>query len=170
MPNPAPAVEVQIADAIVAGLNSYTFSAPYSQITAVRRDVPDYEGQELRSLQVSVVCPSDEMEQARGGDMFTFTTTIVVAKHVTSQGEIDNLRRLRQEIVDGIRSNLLTITGLPDGCYFQRAYTQTAFDRDSLADRRVMLASIAVEHKLFRSRLEPLAIPSGGGSTGPTGA
>jgi hypothetical protein len=166
--SPPPAVEVQIADAIVAGINSYTFTSPYAQVTAVRRDVPDYEGQELKTLQVSVVCPSEEMEQARGGDVFAYTTTIVIAKHVTSQTDIDNLRRLRQEMVDGIRSNLMQINGLPEGTYFVRSYTQTAFDRDALSDRRVMLASIAVEHRLFRSRLEPLAIPSGG--TGPTGA
>lgn len=161
------AIEVQIADAIVSGLNACRFSPPYSQITAVRRDVPDYEGPELKSLQVSVVCPREEMEPVRHGDMVTYTTTIVIARHVSSQTDIDNLRRLRQEVVDMIRSGVVVMSGLPEECRFVRAATETAFDRDALSDRRVMLASVAVEHRLLRGWVEAIPAPS---PTGPTGA
>jgi hypothetical protein len=148
MPNPA--YEVQIADAIVAGLNACTFSPPYAQITAVRRDVPDYDGPALSDLHVSVVCPREEMEPARHGDMFTYMTTIVIARHVVSQDDIDDLRRLRQEVVDMIRSRVCVFPGLPENTLLVRAFSETQFDRDSLTDRRVMLASVGVEHKMLR--------------------
>jgi len=167
MPTPEPAIEIQIADAIVAGLNACYFSAPYSTITAVRRDVPDYDGPELKNLQVSVVCPREEMEPVRHGDMVTYQTTIVIARHVTSQADIDNLRRLRQEIVDMIRSGVVAMPGLPEECRFVRASTETAFDRDALSDRRVMLASVAVEHRLLRGWVAAITPPAPTGPTGP---
>jgi hypothetical protein len=161
MPTPTAAIEVQIADALAAGITAAYFSDPYRRITAIRRDVPDYEGPELKTLQVSVVSPSDEMEPARQGDMFTYATTVVLARHVANQTQIDDLRRLRQEIVDAIRSGVINIQAVSEDLRFVRAYTQTAFDRDALSDRRVMLASIAIEHKMIRGWVQP---------TGPTGA
>lgn len=145
-----PAIEVQIADSIVAGLNACTFSAPYSQIVAVRRDVPDYDGPSLSQLQVSVVCPREDMEPARHGDMFTYTTTIVLARHVTTQQDIDDLRQLRQDVVDMIRSRVCVFQDMPQNIVLVRAWSETQFDRDSLTDRRVMLSSVGVEHKLLR--------------------
>lgn len=160
----ANAIEVQIADALAAGITAAYYSAPYSRITAVRRDTPDYEGPELKTLQVSVVCPNEEMEPARQGDMFTYTTTVVLAKHVANQAAIDDLRRLRQEIVDMIRSGVIDIEAVSEDIRFVRAYTQTSFDRDSLANCRVMLASIAIEHKMIRGWVQAIAAPA------PTGA
>ena len=158
---PSAAIEVQIADAIAAGLNACTFSAPYQTIDAVRRDVPDYEGPRLADLRVSVVCPRDEMEPARHGDMFTFTTTIVIARHVDTQDDIDALRKLRQEVVDMIRSRVCTFPGLPENTLLVRAFSETQFDKDTLTGRRVFLASVGVEHRMLREWVAAI------GATGP---
>ena len=166
---PAQAVEVQIAEAIVAGLNAAYFSSPYQRITAVRRDVPEREGQQLSTLQVSVVTPGHEAEQAtRQGDLYTYQTAIVLARHVRTQQDADDIRRLRQEIVDVIRSGIATFSSMPEDVKFMRAMTETSFERDTMLDRNVMLCSIGVEHRVVRYWIQPLGGPTGAtGATGP---
>lgn len=150
----------QIADALAAGLSAYTFSAPYQHIAAVRRYVPDYEGSQLRELQVSVVPGPIEAEKvSRGQDLFTHEIAVVVAKHVDgTNGDIDQLTFLGEEIVDAIRSGVLDMPTMPVNALYFASTMQVHFDRDSLTDRRVFMGHIAVTYRVPRPHV---AAPTG---------
>lgn len=150
-------IAVEIADALAAGLSAYTFSAPYSSIDATRRYVPDYEARELASIKVSVVPGPVETERgSRGMDLFTQQVMVVIGKMVDgSNEEIDALTNLGQEIMDAIRSELLTTTGMPETAKYFGCSMEVQFDRDSLTEKRVFLAQIDVTYRVPRYVLEP---------------
>lgn len=151
------AIAIQIADALADGLTNHTFSAPYESIVAKRLYVPDYEGPDLRTLKVSVVPGTIESERsARGQDLFTHEIVVVIGKLVDgSNAEVDELANLAEEIVDAIRSELLTLPGMPESARYFGAAMQTTFDRDALTDRRVFLAQIGVTYRVPRDHLTP---------------
>ena len=157
MPN---SVGVQIADALAAGISMHTFSSPYASVSAKRRYVPDYEGPELRSLQVSVVPGTIESERSsRGQDLFTQEIMVVVAKQTDgSNADVDKLANLCEEIMDAIRSETLSVPTMPENARYFGAAMQTSFDRDSLTDRRVFLAQIAVTYRVPRDHLTPTGV------------
>lgn len=157
MPN---SVAVQIADALAAGISIHTFSSPYASVSAVRRYVPDYEGPELRTLQVSVVPGTIESERSsRGQDLFTHEIMVVVAKQTDgSNGDVDQLTNLCEEIMDAIRSETLSVPTMPENARYFGSAMQTSFDRDSLTDRRVFLAQIAVTYRVPRDHLTPTGV------------
>lgn len=157
MPN---AIAVQIADALAAGISMHTFSSPYAAVSAVRRYVPDYEGPELRTLQVSVVPGSTESERSsRGQDLFTQEIMVVVAKQTDgSNADVDKLTNLCEEIMDAIRSETLSVPTMPENARYFGAAMQTSFDRDSLTDLRVFLAQIAVTYRVPRDHLTPTGV------------
>ena len=159
-------IAVQIADALAGGISAYPFSAPSSSVTAARLYVPDYQGTELSSLKVSVVPGAVETERsARGQDLFTHTASVVVAKHVDgTNGSVDALTKLCEEIIDAVRSETLTLTGMPAQARYWTSSMQVQFDRDALTDRRVFLAQIDCVYRVPRDHV---AAPTG--ATGPTG-
>lgn len=53
---------VGIADALVAAINSATFSHPYAAITAIRSYAPRYTLEELTELKVTVIPPGAQYE------------------------------------------------------------------------------------------------------------
>jgi hypothetical protein len=157
MPN---SVAIEISDALAAGISAYEFSAPYASVDAVRRYLPDYEGPQLRTLQVSVVPGPVETERSsRGQDLFTHEIMVVIAKSVDgSNSDIDELTNLAEEMVDAIRSNLLVMPTMPENAKYFGAAMQTTFDRDSLMDRRVFLAQINVTYRVPRDHLTPTGV------------
>jgi hypothetical protein len=152
-----PSVAVEIAEALADGLSAYTFSPPYESITARRLYVPDYEGPDLRTLKVSVVPGTIESERSsRGQDLFTHEIDVVIGKLVDgSNAEIDALTRLAEEIIDAIRSNVLTMPTMPENALYFGATMATTFDRDSLTDRRVFLSQISVTYRVPRDHSTP---------------
>lgn len=152
-------IAVQIADALAAGLSEYTFSSPYASIEATRRYVPDYEARELSTIKVSVVPGPVETERgSRGMDLFTQQVMVVIGKTVDgSNGDIDALTNLGQEIMDAIRSDLLVIEGMPESAKYFACSMEVQFDRDSLTEKRVFLAQIDVTYRVPRYVIEPPA-------------
>jgi hypothetical protein len=149
-----PSIAVQIADAMAAGLAAATFSEPYDTIQPVRRYVPDYDAIELKELQVSVVPGPVETERgARGMDLFTHEIMVVVGKQTDgSNGDIDNLTVLCEEIVDAIRSETLDYDDMPEDAQYFAAGMSVQFDRDSLTERRIFLAQIDVTFRVPRAK------------------
>jgi hypothetical protein len=150
-------IAVQIADSLADGLTAYAFSAPYESLVARRLYVPDYDGPDLRTLKVSVVPGTIESERsARGQDLFTHEVVVVIGKLVDgSNAEVDQLANLAEEIMDAIRSELLTMRGRPENARYFGATMETTFDRDALTDRRVFLAQIGVTYRVPRDHLTP---------------
>lgn len=150
-------IAVDIADALATGLSAYTFSAPYAAIAATRRYVPDYEARELATLKVSVVPGPVETERgSRGMDLFTQQVMVVIGKMVDgSNSEIDALTNLGQEIMDALRSDLLTTSGMPENAKYFGCSMEVNFDRDALTERRVFLAQIDVTYRVPRYQIEP---------------
>lgn len=153
MPTPHAA---QIADALAAGLASYTFSPPYASINPVRRYVPDYEIAELGSLHVSVVPgPVTTEKTARGSDLFQHQIAVVLARQTDgSNADLDALGQLAEEILDAIRSEALDTPTMPPMCRYLSAEMETSLDRDAMTDRRVYLAQLAITYHLPRAKLE----------------
>jgi hypothetical protein len=149
------AIAIEISDALAAGLSGHVFSAPYSAIDARRRYFADPEGQDLRSLVVSVVPGTVETERSsRGQDLFTHEVMIVLARHVDgTDAAADALMRLCEEIVDAIRSDLLVTPGMPENARYFGAAMATTFDRDALMDRRVFLGQINVTYRVPRDHV-----------------
>ena len=148
-------IATEIADALADGLSAYTFSVPYADITATRLYVPDYDGPALKTLKVSVVPGPVEVERsARGQDLFLHSIMVCIGKSTDgTNGQIDDLMTLCEEIVDAIRSETLDTAGMPqDAKYFSSTF-QTTFDKDALNDRRIFLAQIEVTYRVPRDHV-----------------
>ena len=148
-------IATEIADALADGLSAYTFSVPYADITATRLYVPDYDGPALKTLKVSVVPGPVEVERsARGQDLFLHSIMVCIGKSTDgTNGQIDDLMTLCEEIVDAIRSETLDTAGMPqDAKYFGSTF-QTTFDKDALNDRRIFLAQIEVTYRVPRDHV-----------------
>jgi hypothetical protein len=147
-------IAVQLADALAAGLNSHAFYAPYASLGAVRRYVPDADGASLDTLTVSVVPGPYEIDhtQARGFDLFSHSTYVVLAKHVQPD-ELDGLMQLQQQVADVVRSKILVMPSMPSGAVWWSVAVQTSFDRDALTDRRLFLSQIEVVYRVPRDTL-----------------
>jgi hypothetical protein len=147
-------VAVQLADALAGGLNARAFSAPYASLGAVRRYVPDADGSSLDTLTVSVVPGPYEIDhtQARGFDVFSHSTYVVLAKHVQPD-ELDGLMGLQQEVADVVRSKLLVMPSMPAGAVWFSVAVHTTFDRDALTDKRLFLSQMEIVHRVPRDTL-----------------
>jgi hypothetical protein len=154
MPTPYAA---QIADALAAGLAGYEFSPPFATIAPVRRYVPDYDVADLGPLHVSVVPgPITTEKTARGSDLFQHQIAVVLAKQTDgTNADLDALATLAEEILDAIRSDVLTTPAMPDQARYLSAEMETSLDRDAMTDRRVFLAQIAITYHLPRPKLAP---------------
>lgn len=152
---PAPHA-AQIADALADGLANYTFSAPYASIRPARRYVPDYDVAELARLHVSIVPgPITTEKTARGSDLFQHQIAVVLAKQTDgTNGDLDALANLAEEIIDAIRSDALETPAMPELCRYLSAEIETTLDRDAMTDRRVFLSQIVVTYHLPRAKLE----------------
>lgn len=148
-------IATEIADALAAGLTAATFSEPYDSITASRLYVPDYDGPALKTLKVSVVPgPIESEKSSRGQDIFTHQVMVVVGKSTDgSNGQIDALMTLCEEIIDAIRSGTLSESGMPEDAKYFGSTFQTTFDRDALNDRRIFLAQIDVTYRVPRDHV-----------------
>jgi hypothetical protein len=147
-------IDVEVADALAAGISAKAWAGPYGTVTARRLFVPDYTMEDLTTLKVSVVPGTIEiMNAVRGADMFDLDIHVVIAKHLDEDAEADDLVDLRTQIVDAIRSGTVPTPGMPDGVkWLSIAYGQT-FDRDSLTEKRTFTADIAVTYKVALSKV-----------------
>jgi hypothetical protein len=147
-------IDVEVADALAAGISAKVWSGLYATVTARRLFVPDYTMEDLSSLKVSVVPGSIEiMNAVRGADMFDLDIHVILAKHLDKDSEADDLVDLRTQIVDAIRSGTVATPGMPDGVkWMSIAYGQT-FDMDALTKERTFTSNIAVAYKVALSKV-----------------
>jgi len=104
---------VQIADAVVAGLNNASLSQP---VTAARHYLPEFDLKEMDALHVSVVpAELDEEIADRSRDRAEYKIHVAVQKRVLKQDPpgldataIDGLMRLVEEIDDLFRHKPLS--------------------------------------------------------------
>jgi hypothetical protein len=100
------AVILDIADAVVAALNSGTFSQP---VVAERHYQPRFELSEMTNLKVSVVPRSlSSRSLDRGRDSFDYQIDVAVQQKTDmSQAALDALMTLVEEIADHFRTQPL---------------------------------------------------------------
>lgn len=97
---------IQIADAVVAQLNSATFSQP---ITATRHYSPSFKLPDMKTLHVTVVPRSiSSTSLDRNRDMFHYEIDVAVQKKTDGdQATLDALMTLVEEIADHFRVETL---------------------------------------------------------------
>ena len=98
---------LDIADAVVAELNTAPFSLPF---TAVRAYVPRFDLPELATLRVSVVPKGLEITgTSRGKDQHDYQLDIGVQQKFEQEGaaQLDPLMGLVEEIADHLRGHAL---------------------------------------------------------------
>ena len=99
-----------VADAMVAELNAYSFSLPF---TAVRTFLPRYKLDELEDLHVTVVPISDSVLPGdRGKSRHDYEIDVAVQQKIDSldNADVDPLIGLTEEIVDYFRGKRLTLS------------------------------------------------------------
>lgn len=150
MPTPAdPHVQRLVGKQLATALSTYSWPGNIATIVAEWRRRPDYELEDLGTLKVSVVpgpvVTNQRMQQPRGCDFFELTMGIVVAKHVGSDQEIEDLEDLNQAIMDALRSDLLALDDLEAARWIEIAQP-VPYDQESLANRNVFLSQIEVTY------------------------
>lgn len=148
---------IAIADALAAGLSAYSFSSPYADITATRRYVADDDALALKNVKVSVVPgPTVTERGARGSDDYRHQLAVIIAKQTAgTNAELDALGVLAEEILDAIRSDLITYgPTMPENARYLGAEMETVLDRDSIADRSLFLTQILCTYHHPRAKLE----------------
>jgi hypothetical protein len=90
----------------------------------------------------------------RGADFFELTVGIVIAKHVGSEPEIQDLEDLNQAIMDAIRSELLPLADLEAADWLDIAQP-VPYDAEVLQERNVFLSQIEVTYMVGMNKLDP---------------
>lgn len=150
------AIEILIADSLAKSLTAHTFPGVISRIQAVRKLVPDFQGEDVTSLRVSVVPgPCEVSNHTHGADLFEMETHVVVAKRIDDDSEIDDLIDLRSNILDAIRSKSLppSTPPMPDGTVWQGITNQVTFDRDQITGHRVFVADVTVTYRRAQAKV-----------------
>ena len=122
------------------------------RVNAVRRYVPDYDRPGLNELRVSVVPGPAETERvSRSQDLFTHTVMVVVAKSTDgSNGQVDPLMRLCEEIIDAIRGGSLGAAMMPDDALYFSSTFESLFERDVMNEHRIFVGQIQVTYRVAR--------------------
>lgn len=141
------AVITDIADAVVASLNSGSFSQPF---TAQRRYQPSFELPEMQTLQVSIVPKSVSITKAtRESGYFDFAIDIGVQKKVNPEAlaEIDALMTLMDEIADHLR--LTRLDGAPQAVWLTIGH-EPIFAPEHLDQLRQFTSVLTVTYRVAR--------------------
>jgi hypothetical protein len=156
-----------IGEAIASDLSAHTYAGSITEIEAVYRRRPDYQLEDLGELKVSVVPGPIQHVSAgqstfgsgmtRGSDALNFTFGIVVAKHVGSEADMQELEDLNEQILDLIRSHLLPLAAAPAGIHWIDFSQPMPFDPEALGDRSVFMSQIEVTYSVSVDRIVPPA-------------
>jgi hypothetical protein len=150
------AIEILICDSIADSLSRFAFPGAISEVSAVRRIVPDEVTENLDELQVSVVPGEVEVSNhTHGADLFEPTIHVIVAKKFDTDQELDDLYDLRSNIVDAIRSKALppSIPPMPPGTHWYSIQNVVTFGRDQVANMRTFLADIAIVYRRSQEKV-----------------
>jgi len=150
------AIEILIADSLADSLTAHTFPGVIKKVDAVRRFVPDYQGEDVASLKVSVVPGECEVtNHTHGADLFESSIHVVIGKRLEFDAEIDALVELRSDIVDAIRSRKLPASSppMPDGVAWMNVTNAVTFNPDAVTGKRVFLGEITVTYRRAQAKL-----------------
>ena len=150
------AIEILTADALAASLTAATFTGNITTITAVRGYTPDFQGEQLEAVQVTVVPGNvDVTPVTHGADLFEYEIHVMLAKRISANADIDDLVNLRTQIVDAIRSKALPSANpaMPTGAQWFSIANNVTYDRDTLMNQMVFLADIAVTYRRSQGKL-----------------
>jgi hypothetical protein len=88
---------------------------------------------------------------------------VVIARHVGSESDIEQLEDLNMAIMDAIRSHIVDPEGAPDGTDWTEMALPMPFDPDSLRDRNVFNSQIEVTYLVPKDKVvAPPAVFGGG--------
>lgn len=138
---------IDVADAVVADLNTGSFSQPAS---AQRHYLPAFELKDMGTLHVSVVPKGIELQAAARAVVQTDVQIDVgVQKKLSSvePAEIDPLMRLVEEIADHFRTHRLT--GLPEAMWVKTANVPV-FAPEHLAELRQFTSVLTLTFRVLR--------------------
>lgn len=133
---------------LAEALSAYAFTGAIPTVQAVWRRVPDYAVEDLGVLKVSVTPGQLEINQreqpTREMDFFYPSMSIVVAKSISTDAEVDDLDELVQQIVDAIRSYHVSLASFENSTDWLEINVPVPFDREMLNERKVFMAEISV--------------------------
>jgi hypothetical protein len=151
-----PHIQRLVGQKLAEALSGYSWPGTLSTIEAAWRRKPDYDLTDLGTLKVSVVpgpVQINQRQQApRGADFFELTVGIVIAKHVGSEQEIQDLEDLNQAIMDAIRSELLPLDDLEAADWLDIG-RPVPYDVEALQERNVFLSQIEVAYMVPMNKL-----------------
>ena len=150
------AIEILIADSLADSLTRATFDGAVLTVPAIRRFVPDFQGDDVETLKVSVVPGEcDVTNHTHGADLFEATVHVVIAKRIASDADIDDLVELRTNIVDAIRSKALpeSVPPMPSGVHWVSIANAVTFAPDQITNHRVFQGEITVTYRRAQAKL-----------------
>lgn len=150
------AIEILIADSLAESLTNHTYDGAIAKIDAVRRFVPDYQGEDVETLKVSVVPGECEVtNHTHGADLFESSIHVVIAKRIVNDADIDDLVELRTNIVDAIRSRTLPASTppMPAGVSWMSISNTVTFQPDQITNHRVFTAEITVTYRRAQAKV-----------------
>ena len=157
-----PHIQRLVGQKLAEALSGYEWPGTLSTIEAAWRRKPDYDLTDLGTLKVSVVpgpVQINQRQQApRGADFFELTVGIVIAKHVGSEQEIQDLEDLNQAIMDAIRSELLPLDDLEAADWLDIGQP-VPYDVEALQERNVFLSQIELTYMVGMNKLAPPPAP-----------
>lgn len=145
-------IQRQVGQALAAALSAYEWPGTIGPIEAVWRRAPDYTVEDLGTLKVSVVPGPVQIKHqqiSRGADTFEVSVGVVLAQHVGSEQEIEQLEDLVMAIADGVRSRTAAVTGIPYTADYLEIAVPVPFDREALVERSVFLSQIEITYQVF---------------------
>lgn len=155
-----PHIQRLLGQKLAEALSEYSWPGTLSTIAAAWRRKPDYDLADLGTLKVSVVPGPVTINQRgqnpRGCDFFELTVGIVIAKHVGSEQEIQDLEDLNQAIMDAIRSELIVLEDLEAADWLDIGQP-VPYDAEALQERNVFLSQIEVTYSVPMDKLAPSA-------------
>lgn len=151
-----PHVSRQVCEALADAISEYSWAEEFGAVEASFRRMADYGLEDLGTLKVSVVpgpiAVNQNDRQPRGADFFDVAVSIVMAKHVGSEGDIEQLEDLNLAIVDAIRSYQITLTGIEHADWTDISIPMP-FDPQALTERNVFLSQTDVTFWIPRDKL-----------------
>jgi hypothetical protein len=141
-------VDVLVSEAIAAAMSAKSFSGVLKTCPTVYREYVDPEAESFSSLQ-GFVSPGelDVAQETRGADMHTVLVQILIGMRCESDAAKRNMRVLRAEIVDMLRSETLpqTTPAFPENVKWARCRTIESPGRQLLG-MDIWLCAISAEY------------------------
>ena len=150
-------IELLVADSLAQSLSDHSFPGAISRVEAVRRFVPDIQGEDVSTLKVSVVPGEvDVTNHTHGADLFESSIHVVIAKRFENDGEIDDLVELRSNVVDAIRSRTLPASTppMPAGVAWMSIANTVTFAPDQFTNHRVFVGEITITYRRAQAKVE----------------